>query len=59
MTPEQIALAEWNNSSERGLRGELGLWEYYPSEIISKDILINMLQYIYFGGGRECLKLRN
>jgi hypothetical protein len=53
MTPEQQTLSEFNNSSEKSLRGELSLWGYEPSEIISRDIIINMLMNIYFGGGNE------
>jgi hypothetical protein len=50
MTPEDNTYLELFNSSERGLRGELALWGYEPSEIISKEILINMLMNVYFGG---------
>lgn len=50
MSPEQIALTEWASCSESSLRGELRLWGYKPSEIINKQILINMLSTIYFGG---------
>jgi hypothetical protein len=50
MTPEENTYHELFNSSEHGLRGELSLWGYEPSELISKDILINMLMYVYFGG---------
>jgi hypothetical protein len=49
MTPEQQTLSEFNSSSEKSLRGELSLWGYEPSEVISKDILINMLMTVYFG----------
>jgi hypothetical protein len=49
MTPEQQTLSEFNNSSVDSLRGELSLWGYEPSEVISKDILINMLMTVYFG----------
>jgi hypothetical protein len=49
MTPEEKAKIEFNNSSERGLRAELWLSGYNPSEIISKEILINMLMAVYFG----------
>jgi hypothetical protein len=55
MTPEQQTLSEFNNSSEKSLRGELSIWGYEPSEIISRDIIINMLMNIYFGGEtNEC-----
>jgi hypothetical protein len=50
MTPEQQTLSEFNNSSEKSLRGELSIWGYEPSEVINKPILINMLMQIYFGG---------
>jgi hypothetical protein len=50
MTPEQQAFSEFNNSSVESLRGELSIWGYEPSEIISRDIIINMLMNIYFGG---------
>jgi hypothetical protein len=51
MTPEQeYTYHEFNNSSEKTLRGELALWGYEPSEVINKDILINMLMNVYFGG---------
>jgi hypothetical protein len=50
MTPEQQTLSEFNNSSEKSLRGELSIWGYEPSEVINKDILINMLMTVYFGG---------
>jgi hypothetical protein len=53
MTPEQKALSEFNSSSEKSLRGELRIWGYEPSKVISKPILINMLIQIYFGGGNE------
>jgi hypothetical protein len=46
---KEITYNELYNSSEKGLRGELNLWEYNPSEIISKEILINMLMIVYFG----------
>jgi hypothetical protein len=36
MTPSQKTLSEFNNSSEKSLRGELSIWGYEPSEIISK-----------------------
>jgi hypothetical protein len=50
MTPEQeYTYHEFNNSSEKALRGELSLWGYEPSEVINKDILINMLMNVYFG----------
>jgi hypothetical protein len=50
MTPEQeYTYHEFNNSSEKTLRGELALWGYEPSEVINKDILINMLMNVYFG----------
>jgi hypothetical protein len=49
MTPKENTCHELYNSSESGLRGELALWNYHPSEIISKDILINMLMVVYFG----------
>jgi hypothetical protein len=50
MTPEENTYHELYNSSERGLRGELKLWGYEPSGIIKKEILINMLMNVYFGG---------
>jgi hypothetical protein len=50
MTPSEKTLSEFNNSSEKSLRGELSIWGYEPSEIISRDIIINMLMNIYFGG---------
>lgn len=49
MTPEEIAKTEWNNITERGLRGELAIWGYKPSLVIKKEILVNMLLHIYFG----------
>lgn len=49
MTPEEIAKLEFNKSSEKGLRGELAIWGYKPSPVISKEILINMLIQVYFG----------
>ena len=50
MTPEELTRIELYNSSEYGLRGELSIWGYNPSPIINKNILINMLVQIYFGG---------
>jgi hypothetical protein len=50
MTPAQeYTYHVFNNSSEKTLRGELSLWGYEPSEVINKDILINMLMNVYFG----------
>jgi hypothetical protein len=49
MTPAENTYHELYNSSESGLRGELALWEYNPSDIISKEILVNILMNIYFG----------
>jgi hypothetical protein len=56
MTPEEIAKIEFNESNERGLRAELSIHGYNPSPIISKEILINVLLCIYFGGENECLE---
>jgi hypothetical protein len=50
MTPEELTRIELGNSSERSLRGELSLHNLYPSDIIGKSILINMLMNVYFGG---------
>jgi hypothetical protein len=51
MTPEELTRIELSNNSDKGLRGELSLWGYEPSAIIRKEILVNMLLEIYFGGG--------
>ena len=51
MTPEENTYHELYNSSEKGLRGEINLWGYEPSEIIRKEILVNILIQIYFGEG--------
>jgi hypothetical protein len=50
MTPEERAKTEFNNSSDKGLRGELALWGYNPSPVIKKEIMVNMLIHVYFGG---------
>jgi hypothetical protein len=49
MTPEENTYHELYNSSESGLRAELWIHDYHPSEIIHKEILVNMLIQIYFG----------
>jgi hypothetical protein len=48
MTPEEKVKTEFNNSTEKGLRGELALWGYNPSPLIKKEILVNMLMFVYF-----------
>lgn len=45
----QKALDEWEDASEEGLRAELWVHGFEPSEIVSREILINMLLQIYFG----------
>lgn len=50
MSPEEIAKTEWDSSTEKGLRGELVIWGYKPSPVIQKEILVNMLIQVYFGG---------
>jgi hypothetical protein len=52
MTPEQIATSEWNKCSESSLRAELWLHNLHPSEVIGKQILINMLTEVYFSYGK-------
>jgi hypothetical protein len=49
VTPEQTALTDFQNSSESALRSELWLHNLHPSQLIKKDILINMLVNVYFG----------
>jgi hypothetical protein len=53
VTPKGNTYHELYNSSEEGLRAELALHGYTPSPVINKEILINMLMEIYFGGEKD------
>jgi hypothetical protein len=53
MTPAENTFHELYNSSESGLRSELALHGLYPSHVVNKSILINMLMNIYFGGNNN------
>lgn len=50
MTPKEYTYKQLVKESESGLRAELEMFDYYPSQVISKDILINILMQVYFGG---------
>lgn len=45
----QTSLDQWEAATEDQLRAELGIHGLFPSEVVSKDILINMLANVYFG----------
>jgi len=51
MTPEEFTFQQLSSESESGLRAELAVHGYNPSPIVSKEILINILMNVYFGGG--------
>lgn len=50
MTAKEYTYKQLLKESEYGLRAELSVHGYNPSEVISKTILVNMLMYVYFGG---------
>jgi len=52
MDAELKTFMDLTNASESALRAELNIHGYEPSEVISKEILINMLMTVYFGGDR-------
>lgn len=52
MTPKEIAFQKLSNERESALRSELELFGYNPSPIVSKEVLVNMLMQVYFGGGK-------
>jgi len=45
----QTSLDQWQAATDNQLRAELGIHGLFPSEVISKEILINMLINVYFG----------
>lgn len=45
----QTSLDQWEAATDSQLRVELGIHGLFPSDIVSKQILINMLMNIYFG----------
>lgn len=45
----QSSLDQWEVATDNQLRAELGIHGLFPSDIVSKDILINMLVNVYFG----------
>jgi hypothetical protein len=48
MTPRETFLNEMQTATESAIRSELGLFNIEPSEIISRDLLINILAGVYF-----------
>ena len=50
MTPIQKTEQELNNSSMEGLRSELWVHGCEPSEDETKETMIQVLLYLYFGG---------
>ncbi|MGD7047050.1 hypothetical protein [Rossellomorea marisflavi] len=45
----ETLINELQETTEANIRAELSVHEIYPSELITKDILINILAEVYYG----------